>query len=118
MEPQDTITIAPNVLITITRHAALQVDGVAKMGTIPVQVNHLLRGHPMGTGVVLEIDDNDVKADLYLVVKPGVSMREVSREIQNAVRRAIQDLIGMTVSTVNVHIEDVDFSPDDTNPAG
>jgi uncharacterized alkaline shock family protein YloU len=112
MEPQDTITIAPSVLIMTARYAALKVEGTARMGTIPAQAGHLLRGHPMGTGVVLDIDDNTVRVELYLVVKPGVSMREVSREVQRSVTRSIQDLIGMDVSAVNVHIEDVDYSPD------
>lgn len=110
MEPQDTITVAPNVLLTIVRHATLSVDGVAGMGTIPAQVSHLLRGHPMGMGVVLEIDQDAVRADLYIVVRPGVNMREVSISVQHAVKRSIEDLIGIDVETVNVHIEDVDTS--------
>ncbi len=110
MEPQDTITIAPSVLITIAKHAATQVEGVSRMGTIPVDVGRLLRGNTMGSGVVLDIDDNSVQLDLYLIVKPSVSMRGVSREVQRSVTRAIQELVGMTVIAVNVHIEDVDFA--------
>lgn len=113
MEPQDTITIAPNVLITITRHAALQVDGVARMGTIPSQVGHLVRGHPMGSGVALEIEGDTVSAELYLIVDPGASMREVSQAVQQSVKRAIEDLIGMTVKAVDIHIEDVAIPADD-----
>lgn len=109
MEPQDTITIAPSVLIAIARHAATQIDGVARMGMIPVQVGHLLRGYPMGSGVVLKIEGNSVEIDLYLIVKAGKRVREVSLEVQQAVTRAVQDLVGMTVTSINVHIEDVDY---------
>lgn len=111
MEPQDTITIAPSVLIAIARHATEEVEGVSRMGQIPVDVGRLLRGHPMGSGIVLEIADQSVAVDLYLLVKPGANMRDTSREVQHAVKRAIQDLVGMRVTTVNVHIEDVDFLP-------
>ncbi len=110
MEPQDTITIAPSVLITIAKHAATEVEGVAQMGNIPVDVGRLLRGHPMGSGVVLDIEDNNVTIDLYLIVKPGVNMREVSREVQRNVKRAVQELVGMDVKAVNIHIEDVDYT--------
>lgn len=110
MEPQDTITIAPSVLITIARHAAEQVKGIAGMGQIPVDVGRLLRGNPMGSGIVLEIDDQDVAVDLYLRVNPGVNMRETGEQVQHSVKRSIQDLVGMDVTTVNVHIEDVDYS--------
>jgi uncharacterized alkaline shock family protein YloU len=109
MEPQDTITIAPSVLITIARHAAEQVDGVSRMGQIPVDVGRLLRGNPMGSGIVLEIDNQEAGVDLYLCVQPNTNMRDVSHAVQHAVKRAIQDLVGMDVTAVNVHIEDVDY---------
>ncbi len=109
MEPQDTITLAPSVLITIARHAATQVDGVARTGMIPVDVIHVLRGHPMGSGVVLNVSGNQVAVDIYLVVKPGVNMRETSVAVQEAITRAIQELVGMEVTAVNTHIEDVEF---------
>lgn len=113
MEPQDTITIAPSVLITIARQAAIDVKGIARMGTIPIDVTRLLKGNPMGSGVVLDLDSGKVSLELYVIVKPGVSMRDVSREVQRSVTRSIQELVGMEVLTVNVHIEDVDFTPAD-----
>ncbi len=117
MKPQDTITIAPSVLIATAQNAAMEIEGIVRTGTIPAQVGHLLRRHPMGGGVVLEIEGNTVKIELYLVVKPGVNMRDISREVQKNVTRAIQDLIGMEVLAVNVHIEDVDFTPGETPSA-
>jgi uncharacterized alkaline shock family protein YloU len=108
MKPQDTITIAPNVLITIVSHAALQVPGVARMGTIPIDVVRLLKGNPMGSGTVLEISGNTLSVELYVVVKPGATMRNVSREAQEAISRSVQELVGMEVMRVNVHIDDVD----------
>jgi len=111
MESQDTITIAPSVLITIARHAATQVKGVSRTGTIPVDVVRLLKGHPMGSGVILDLDGTRVKLDLYLLVKPGANIRTVSQEVQEAVTRSIEELVGMEVTGVNVHVEDVDFVP-------
>ncbi len=114
MEPQDTITLAPSVLITIARHAALQIEGVARTGVIPVDVIRLLRGHPMGGGVVLVIKENRVAVDMYLVIKPGLSMHEVGVAVQQAIKRSIQELVGMEVTAVNIHIDDVDFPMTDT----
>jgi uncharacterized alkaline shock family protein YloU len=111
MEPQDTITIAPSVLMTIARHAATQVGGVSRTGTIPVNVVHLLKGNPMASGVILEVDGIRVKLDLYLLVNSGANIREVGEEVQRAVTRAIEDLVGMQVTGVNIHFEDVDSLP-------
>lgn len=80
------------------------------MGQIPVQVGRLLRGNPMANGVVLDIDDNQVSLDLYLVVKPNTNMRAVSEDVQHAVKRSIEDLVGMDVTRIGVHVEDVDYS--------
>lgn len=113
MEPQDTITIAPAVLITIASHAATGVSGVANVAPVPVNAARLLRGNPMGSGVVIELDDQKVGIDLYLIVNPDVSMKDISREVQQAVKRSIEELVGMEVTRVNVHIEDVAY----TNPA-
>jgi uncharacterized alkaline shock family protein YloU len=113
MESQDTITIAPSVLITIARQATVDVKGVARMGTIPIDVIHLLKGNPMGSGVVLDLKEGRVSLELYVIVKPGVSMRDVSHEAQRSVTRSIEELVGMEVLTVNVHVEDVDFTPTD-----
>ena len=109
MEPQDTITVAPSVLITMVRHAATQVDGVARMGIIPVDMSRLFSQNPQGSGVVLKINEEaaQVAVDLYIVTRPASDMLEISRTVQSNVHRAIHDLVGMEVTAVNVHIEDV-----------
>src|SRR5262249_17279756 len=111
MEPQDTITIAPSVLITVARYAATQVKGVSRTGAIPVDMVRMLKGHPMGSGVILDINGTRIKLDLYLLVKPGANIREVSLDVQKGVTRAVEELVGMEVTGVNVHVEDVDFLP-------
>ncbi len=114
MQPQDTITIAPSVLITIAAHAATQVPGVARMGAIPVGIGRLFRSNPMGSGVVLAIEGTQVTLDIYLIVRPDANIREVSREVQQSITRSIQELVGMDVIAVNIHVEDVDFAPGPT----
>jgi uncharacterized alkaline shock family protein YloU len=109
MQSQDSVTIASSVLITIVEHAATQVKGVARIGTLPVDARRWLRGSAMGTGVALEIDGNTVSAELFLVLTPDAVMRTVSIKVQQAVKRAIEELVGMEVKQVNIHIDDVDF---------
>ena len=102
-------TIAPEVLLTIARLTTLDVPGVSRMGSAPGGVNRLFnRG--AGEGVQIEIKDNDaVYADLFVILKSDVNMRDVSRKIQDRVARAVSDMVGMQVGRVNVHIEDIDF---------
>jgi uncharacterized alkaline shock family protein YloU len=48
-----------------------------------------------------------VSVKLYVVTEPRVNMLTVGRQIQAEVARAIQDMIGMQVRSVDVYIEDV-----------
>jgi uncharacterized alkaline shock family protein YloU len=51
-----------------------------------------------------------VFADIYVVLMSGRNVRDVSREIQSRVSRAISEIVGMDVGGVNIHIMDIDFS--------
>jgi len=97
------------VLLTIARLTTLNVAGVSRMSSLPGGVNRLFnRG--IGEGVRIDIQDNQVvNADLYVILKNDVNIRDVSRNIQHSVARAISEMVGMRVGRVNVHIEDIDY---------
>ncbi len=107
--PNDTVTIAPGVLLTVVRIATLDVPGVVRMGSTPGGVDRLLRRVPAANGVQIAIDGSTVTAHLYVVADATVNLREMSTAIQKSVSRSISELLGMTVQSVNVHIEDVAF---------
>ncbi len=96
------ITVAPEVLETIARLTTLAVPGVARLVS-PAGVRRLLRHN----GVKLEVIGNSVRVELYVVTEPDANMLNVGRQIQAEVTRAIQDMVGMEVQSVDVHIEDV-----------
>jgi uncharacterized alkaline shock family protein YloU len=84
---------------------------VSRFASVSGGVNRLFK-RGAGDGVRIETEDNTVFADLHLVLKQDVNIREVSRNIQQQVARAIQEMVGMDVGHVNIHIEDIDY--DDT----
>ena len=102
------ITVAPDVLVTIARMAALSVPGVSRMAQVSGGVNRLFK-RGINDGVRLEVEDNVVVAGLYLILKPDVNIREVSRNVQGQVARALQEMVGMDVGEVEIHIEDIDY---------
>lgn len=102
------ITVSPDVLVTIARLSTLTVPGVSHMALVPGGVNRLFR-RGSGDGVRIEIEENTVFADLYFVVKQDVNIREVSRNVQKQVARAIQEMVGMEIGHVNIHIENIDY---------
>jgi uncharacterized alkaline shock family protein YloU len=70
-------------------------------------VNRLFK-RGIGDGVRIEVEDNIVVANLYLILKQHVNMREVSRNVQHQVARALQEMVGMEIGEIEIHIEDID----------
>jgi uncharacterized alkaline shock family protein YloU len=105
--PQGKTTVSPDVLVTIARFSALSVPGVSRMAQVPGGVNRLFK-RGLGDGVRIEVEDNVVVANLYLILKPGVNIREVGRNVQHQVARALQEMVGMDIGGIEIHIEDID----------
>lgn len=101
-------TIAPDVLLTIARLTTLSVEGVSRMCPNPAGVNRLFN-RSFEEGVQIEIRDDRVYADLYVMLKNDVNIRDVSRMVQQKVARTISEMVGMQVGRVNIHIEDIDY---------
>lgn len=103
-------TIAPGVLVTISKLTALGVSGVSRMAPVAGGVNRLFR-RGAGEGVRIEVADDTVSVDLYLVLEHGTNVRDVSRKAQAEVASAIENMVGMPVARVDIHIEDFDELP-------
>lgn len=107
------VMIAPGVLVTIARLTTLSVPGVLHMCSSGLQGVLRRGGHE---GVLLQVDDNSVLLDLYIISDGNANLREVGRNIQTQVARAIRDMVGMEVSAINIHIQDVAY-PESENAA-
>ena len=101
-------TVAPGVLVRIAQLTSLSVPGVAGLAPIPGGVNRLFK-REAGDGVNIELANNSVAADLFLALDYGVEVRKVSRKVQRDVARALEDMVGMQVTRVDVHIEEIVF---------
>ena len=105
------IKISSDVVSTIAAIAATETPGVAEMYTsIPGAIAEKLgaRKNP-SKGVKVEIADNNVVVDLYIVIKYGFKIRRVSESVQESVKNNIETMTGLTVSSVNIHVEGVTF---------
>lgn len=101
-------TMTPDVLLTIARMAALEVEGVRAMAPVRGVGGRGSFGRAQD-GVRLKLEDDNVLVDLFVVLKHDVNIREVGREIQQRVARAIAEMTGLQIGHVNIHIQDIDF---------
>lgn len=104
--PSGKIFVAPGVLITVAKLAALSVPGVVRMSPVPGGVNELFR---LGAsrGVRLTTVDDTVSTELFLVVESDADVPELAHKVRLEVIRAITEIIGLKAGEIVIHIEDV-----------
>jgi uncharacterized alkaline shock family protein YloU len=95
------ITVAQRVLDTIAQLTTLNVPGVARLATR----GGLRRG---ADGVRVDVVDDKVFVDVYVIVTHGANMRQIGKQIQVEIARAMNQIVGMDAAEVNVHIQDVE----------
>ena len=109
-QPTGKTTIAIDVLVTIASLTTLSVPGVSRFSHTPAhRVKDLFKRGHMIDGVVIDVQDDTVYVDLYVNMKHDVNIRDVSRNIQHDVARAISEMVGMQVGRINIHVEDIDY---------
>ena len=106
------VTIHTDVLHTIVRMATLATPGVARFskGFSPGGIPNVLSPE-QHKGVRIQVEENSVCIDLYIVADSEVSIFRLGRDLQREVGRAIEKMVGMEVAEVNVYVEDVDLLP-------
>lgn len=108
--PAGKITIAPEVLSTIAQLTTQSVTGVSRLSQEPTDgIKGILRRSKLQEGVYIQVQEDIVNADIYVILQKDVNVREVSRNIQSSVARAISEMVGMQVGRINIHIDDIDF---------
>jgi uncharacterized alkaline shock family protein YloU len=103
-------TIALDVLLTIAKLTALNVQGVSRLSsTHGDEVKTIFKRGHHDEGIFIEVKDDTVYADLYVILNHDVNIRDVCRSIQREVARAISEMVGMQVGRINIHVKDIDY---------
>jgi len=103
-----TLKINNEVIASIARNAALQVDGVEELKSNPIKmiIDLFSKGYN-NKGINLDILEGEVKVGLTIIVKYGMTIPDLANVVQENIRTAIEEMTGLTVSEVNVNIGDI-----------
>ena len=63
----------------------------------------------LAKGVKVEVGTEEAKVDLHIVVRYGKRIPDVAWEIQDKVKKAVEQMTGLKVLQVNVHVQGVSF---------
>jgi len=107
-QPTGKTTLSPDVLLTIAKMAALSVEGVARLAPVPGGFDRFFR-RGSNEGVQIKVEDGLVYLDLFVILQKDINVRDASRNIQQQVARAIEEMVGMDIGHVNIHVEDIDY---------
>jgi len=103
------VMIADDVIATIAGVATTEVDGVASMqGNITNELVGKLGLKNMTKGIKIKLEEDGVVVDLFVQMCYGYSIPKTCGAIQDKVKSAIENMVGLTVKAVNVHIVGVD----------
>lgn len=108
------IKICVDVVSTIAGIAASEIKGVAGMYSSFANgiAEKLGAKKNQSKGVKVEMGEDAVTIDLYIVVKYGIKIPELAWEVQESVKNNVETMTGLEVEKVNIHIEGVSFAKD------
>ena len=104
------VKVADEVVAIIAGLAATEVEGVDSLGgNITSEIVSKLGMKNLSKGVKVEIVDSVVSVDLTLNIEYGMNILETSKKVQEKVKAAIENMTGLEVADVNIHIASVDM---------
>jgi uncharacterized alkaline shock family protein YloU len=111
-------TIADPVVTKVAGIAAREVGGVHELGggmarALGAVTQRLSVGDSTTQGVSVEVGDKEAAVDLSVVVDYGESIPRVTQAIRENVIRRIEGITGLSVTEVNVAVNDLYFPGDD-----
>ncbi len=103
------IKIADDVVAVIAGVAVAEVPGVAEMaGGFAGGITEVLSGKKsLSKGIKVEVGDKETKIDVNIIVDYGTRIPDVAFEIQNRVKKTVENMTGLKVLEVNVHVQGV-----------
>lgn len=112
------VKIADEVVSIIAGMAAADIEGVASMsGGVAGGIAEALGRRNLSKGVKVEVGTEEAKIDTFIIVKHGVRIPDVAWDIQESVKNAIEDMTGLNVAHVNVHVQGIQFPQTDAEEA-
>ena len=103
------IKISSDVIAVIAGVAVSEVPGVFGMaGGFAGGITEVLKGKKnLAKGIKVDTTDNKAKIDVNIIVEYGARIPDVAFEIQNRVKTAVENMTGLKVEEVNVHVQGV-----------
>ena len=110
IEGNDTIKISNETVATYAGIAVSEVPGVYGMaGGFAAGITESLSGKKnLAKGIKVDVEEKNAKIDVSIIVEYGARIPEVAYEIQTRVKKSVENMTGLKVLEVNVHVQGVE----------
>ena len=108
VEGNDTVKIANEAVATYAGIAVSEVSGVYGMAGGFAGITEALSGKKnLAKGIKVDVGEKDARIDVNIIVEYGARIPEVAFEIQSRVKKSVENMTGLKVLEVNVHVQGV-----------
>lgn len=110
-------TIEDSVIAKIAGIAAREATGVYALGggaaRVVGAIRDALKTTDLTQGISVEVGEKQVAVDVTIVAEYPAALQKVADDVRASVYRAMESLVGMEVTEVNVTINDVHIPSED-----
>ena len=114
-----TTTVADGVVAKVAGIAAQDIPGVYALGGGAARalgsIREAVGQKDLTQGVSVEVGQTQVAVDVTLVVEYPHPLQKVADAVRDAIYAAVEDVVGMEVTEVNVSITDIHIASDDAD---
>jgi len=102
------IKIHKTVIAQIASEAICEIEGVVRLASdFRADIGKLF-GKRDTSGIKVDIDNNEVALDVFVIVEYGANIPKIASKIQDNVKAAIEKTTDLTLLDINVNIQGVE----------
>lgn len=103
------VILDDHAIASIAASSAMECYGLVGMATKNTTdgIVELLKREHLTKGVKVNINENNLVIDLYIIVQYGTSIAVVATNIIERVKYSVENLTGMNVEKVNIYVQGV-----------
>ncbi|MDP2753504.1 MAG: Asp23/Gls24 family envelope stress response protein [Nitrospirota bacterium] len=104
-----TIRIYKNVIASIAAIAALEIDGVKKVGgNLKTSILEFIEKKPV-YAVNVELDKaGEAKIDIPIIIKYDCNIPETANKVQENVRSALERMTSLSIKEININVQAIE----------
>ncbi len=103
------VYVSPNVIAKVCGIGAMETVGLVGMASRNVGdgISELLRIDSLERGIDIQYHEDSLTVRLYIVVQYGTRISEVARNVQERVKYAVENRLGLKAHSIDIHVQGV-----------